>query len=787
MLFFVVLMGFGWLGFLNQHRQELAALREGMIHEGEHIAALFESELGWRDDAVGFVLDRNASPRPGNAEQILDDLTLLRDRDPALQLIVMVDTAFQISRSLPGILNEELLKQVPAFIDPERSEVYSGGPFTTEDSRNLIFLLFPSSSGKSLGWVVTAYDLERLLQDSHINQVSTEYVQCFSFTDVPVYMNREDAGTELGSAKHKHRFSFSSYGGEWTLDICPDPEFLKAKTTSIFSIMPLLGTLLAVLVAWFIYLFLQRSEQIQDTHRRLQESEQKFRTIFESSPIAILRFDPDGMVTDWNPSASKLFSMSGKSFRSLNLAKVAGLQSEGDPVGLALGGQTGTYEGPCVLREDIDQLYVTAVFLPIVTPDEAVAGGIAVIEDVTKRFRADKLRDVLYTIADVTSRVEKLDELFNAIQISLSEVIETSNIYIALHDKEEELLSFPFFQDEFDEQPPPLKLRKGLTEYVIRNGQSLLVSKPEILRFAEEGKISIEGTPSEQWLGSPLLVEDEVIGVIALQSYRDSDAFSPDDLEIMNFVSDQVARAIHHKENERAVAESERLYRHLSTELLESNNMKELLLDIITHDLKNPAGVISSISDVAMADHPGLEELQLIRDSSNALLEVIDNAHTLSQVTLGAGIDLHELNLHDILQKVSDDFEPLFHSAGKTLKREYADDLRIVANPILSETIVNFLSNAIKYAPENDTITLAAELADNEIRMEVRDNGSTIPLESREAIFARTVQLESGVGRGRGLGLAIVRRIAEAHGGEAGVRSNKPAGNVFFVNLPVKR
>ena len=94
------------------------------------------------------------------------------------------------------------------------------------------------------------------------------------------------------------------------------------------------------------------------------------------------------------------------------------------------------------------------------------------------------------------------------------------------------------------------------------------------------------------------MIEGKPLGVIVVQSYENPDLFSERDLEILNFVSDQVAMAIEHIQSEEAIRESEQKYRKLSAQMDQSNQMKALLLDVITHDIKNPSGVIHGMVDI---------------------------------------------------------------------------------------------------------------------------------------------------------------------------------------------
>ncbi|RMF09245.1 MAG: PAS domain S-box protein [Candidatus Neomarinimicrobiota bacterium] len=428
---------------------------------------------------------------------------------------------------------------------------------------------------------------------------------------------------------------------------------------------------------------------------------------------------------------------------------------------------------------------------PVQSSDGEVRQVIEYSIDITERkemqealLQTNLRTSILYQIANADSTAMSLEELFHMIHELLSGVINTTNFYIAFYDRETEMLSFPYFVDEVDERPEPKPLGKGLTEYVIRTGKSLLVDKEGIYKMVADGDITLIGTASEQWLGVPLKLEQEVIGVIVVQSYDTPNLYSGRDVEMLEFISGQIANAILHKRAEDAIVASEAKHRKLAEELRQTNNMKELLLDVITHDLKNPAGVIAGMSEMLTAEQPDNEYLNLISDSSESLLKTIQNATTLSKVSLGEDIAREPVDLVRMVRDLTSEFAVLLKAEEMELSLDMPDSLVVNINPILVEVPKNFISNAIKYAKSGKKIEVVLWEEPEWVKLEVRDYGKTIPEDQRDVVFKRSVQLEQGQKRGRGLGLAIVKRIATAHGAEVGVKPHEPTGNIFYCYLP---
>lgn len=93
----------------------------------------------------------------------------------------------------------------------------------------------------------------------------------------------------------------------------------------------------------------------------------------------------------------------------------------------------------------------------------------------------------------------------------------------------------------------PYKASKGLTEYVIRTGKSLLITDAECSELEDKGEIELVGEPSEIWLGVPFEFKNEIFGAVVVQHYHNPHAYTEKDKEMLEFVSDQIARIIHLK------------------------------------------------------------------------------------------------------------------------------------------------------------------------------------------------------------------------------------------------
>jgi diguanylate cyclase (GGDEF)-like protein/PAS domain S-box-containing protein len=164
-----------------------------------------------------------------------------------------------------------------------------------------------------------------------------------------------------------------------------------------------------------------------------------------------------------------------------------------------------------------------------------------VVHDITKRKRFELVQSALFRITQA------------AIHSILGELIPVENFYIALLEPASNLISFPYYIDQFDERPSGQTKIQGLTGYVIRTGTPLLVTRAQFDRLAGQGDVEVVGTPFEVWMGAPLKVEGRMIGVMAVQSYTPAIHFGQEELNLLEFVSTQVAQAIERKRMEQEI------------------------------------------------------------------------------------------------------------------------------------------------------------------------------------------------------------------------------------------
>jgi len=174
----------------------------------------------------------------------------------------------------------------------------------------------------------------------------------------------------------------------------------------------------------------------------------------------------------------------------------------------------------------------------------------------------------------------------------------------------------------------------------------------------------------------------------------------------------------------------------------------------------------------------------VLKRSADKLIEIIENASTLSRLESAEELEKESLDLKEVISNVIEDTKFLFDAAGMRVENRIAGRMPLKANPVIEEVFLNLLSNAVKYDDEGEKVVIEALEEDESIMVMVKDYGTGIPDEDKAGIFDRFTRGEKAGVRGTGLGLAIVKRIVELHRGRVWVEDNSGGGSIFYVVIP---
>ncbi|MCA9283582.1 MAG: HAMP domain-containing histidine kinase, partial [Phycisphaerales bacterium] len=238
--------------------------------------------------------------------------------------------------------------------------------------------------------------------------------------------------------------------------------------------------------------------------------------------------------------------------------------------------------------------------------------------------------------------------------------------------------------------------------------------------------------------------------------------------------------------------------------LFESNRLKSEFLANVSHELRTPLNSIIGFAELldemakadTAADPKRLRYLANILASARSLLDMINELLEMAKIEAGRmAVSVEAVSVPDIVEGLQTIMRPQAEAKRITVAARIAANLPVVETDPgkLQQILYNFMSNAIKFSPAGESVTIAAERVTRQdsspgVRLSVADRGPGIPYDMQDTIFEKFRQVDASHTReyaGTGLGLAICRELAELLGATVSLVSEPGHGATFFVELPL--
>ncbi|MDD9301838.1 MAG: GAF domain-containing protein [Desulfobacter sp.] len=184
--------------------------------------------------------------------------------------------------------------------------------------------------------------------------------------------------------------------------------------------------------------------------------------------------------------------------------------------------------------------------------------------EINERKHSENINKTLFAISNAVNMTLNLYDLYQQIHNYLGRIIDVTNFFIAIVDRKKQTLNFPYHVDTQDDDFSPItnfNPDESLSGLVVTQRKPVMLNKTQLKKITAQKRAL--GPVSLIWLGVPLVIRNEVIGLISVQSYTDPHLYTHQDLQILSSVSDQVAIAIDRKLTEEGLRASEKRYRHL--------------------------------------------------------------------------------------------------------------------------------------------------------------------------------------------------------------------------------
>jgi signal transduction histidine kinase len=325
-----------------------------------------------------------------------------------------------------------------------------------------------------------------------------------------------------------------------------------------------------------------------------------------------------------------------------------------------------------------------------------------------------------------------------------------------------------------------------------------------LLNFLRRNKIRAK-------LAAPIMFEDKLWGLLIAHQCDAPHEWTENEKKLLSSVAEQLAIAIHQTELMRSLTKEKQTLEQrvvertiaLKEALLAAeaaNRLRSEFLATISHELLTPLTYVIGMSSTLLRWPLGelsarqRDYLQTIHDSGEHLLEMINDILDLSQIEAGKTV----LNISEFsLIKTAENTLELLLDKAKNEKVNLRLDLQI--NPTrdrfsadadrVEQILWNLLTNAIKFTPEEGTVTLRLWVEDDTAIFQVEDTGIGIPEEQLPLLFEKFQQLDTPYRRryeGTGLGLALTKQLVELHRGRIEVESTVGIGSIFTVWIPTQ-
>jgi PAS domain S-box-containing protein len=417
--------------------------------------------------------------------------------------------------------------------------------------------------------------------------------------------------------------------------------------------------------------------------------------------------------------------------------------------------------------------------------DNEIVGSLGIYRDISLEKKSQTIQEILYNISTAALNQMDIKDIYPTIVNELSKIWDTSNFFIALYDKASDSLSMPFFSDEKD-QFEKVPARKTITKWAIGLKRSVLLKVNDLKDLENSGNIALVGSQCKVWMGVPLKADKEIIGVMAFQDYHDEDKFTQDDVNVLEFIANQIAIAIQRRIMIDNVIQAGR-------KAEEAAQSKQQFMSTMSHEIRTPLNEVIGITNLLLQGNPREDQMDFIktlRFSGNHLLTLVNDVLDYNKMESGKiEFEQAQFNLSDFLKDIHRTYS--FRSKSKNIEfdiikeNELPDE--VIGDSIrLNQILSNLLSNALKFTQKGSIHVVIREVEHSKkssrIEFLVKDTGIGIPKDKHVVIFDSFTQASPDTTRhfgGTGLGLAICKKLVELQGGQINVESEPGKGSTF--------
>ena len=333
---------------------------------------------------------------------------------------------------------------------------------------------------------------------------------------------------------------------------------------------------------------------------------------------------------------------------------------------------------------------------------------------------------------------------------------------------------------------------------IMNTGEARIINDLEVyLRQKPDSQatrdIVAEGMRSS--LTCPLAANDIPVGFLFFSS-KQPNTYTENHIQIFRRIANQVAVIVEKGKLVSGLAQQKLKIEQQNKELRRLNEMRNTFLGMAAHDLRNPISTIQLAAHLLVMEDPQKHGnpdsiVNDILNQTDHMLQLLNDLLDVTNIEAGKlDIKREPVELHPYLEHIISHHRHVAATKNMTVTLEAAIRAEVHIDPQrIRQVIDNLASNAVKYSPPGSDIVIRSHLDQQGWRLEVIDQGPGIRQEDQKLLFQNFSRLAikpTGGESSTGLGLAIARRIVEAHDGQIGVQSEPGSGSCFWFQLPVK-
>jgi signal transduction histidine kinase/CheY-like chemotaxis protein/uncharacterized protein YigA (DUF484 family) len=399
------------------------------------------------------------------------------------------------------------------------------------------------------------------------------------------------------------------------------------------------------------------------------------------------------------------------------------------------------------------------------------------------------------------------DDLIELVGDQMKDLFKANIVYLALLNKNTRIINFAY---QYGEVMPARKIGDGLTSKILLTGEPLIINA-DIVGKAEKLGIQQMGLPAASYLGVPIPVGDEIIGVLSVQSTEQENRFNENDLRLLSTIASSVGVALKNAQLFEEVEQAKMEAEFSSKNAEKANQAKSAFLSTVSHELRTP---LTSVLGFAKIIKKRLEEkifptidktdpktekiidqisenLKVVISEGERLTHLINDVLDLAKIEAGKmEWNQENVSLPDVIDRAIAATTSLFDQKDIQLVKHISPGIPTIIGDTdkLIQVVINLFSNAVKFT-DSGAVTCSLSQKDNEVMVSISDTGIGIAKEDFDAVFEQFKQVGGDTltdkPKGTGLGLPICKEIVEHHGGRIWLESAPGKGSTFSFALPI--